>query len=174
MNESFIRRLAVYAGTFDPPTRGHVSVIERAAAIFDEVIVLSAVNPAKRPLFSPEERVAMLRESTRHLPNVCCDHTEDLVVAYARAQGARFLVRGVRGATDADYEIALAHANRALAPEVESVFLPADPRHSEVSSSRLKEMAAAGADITAYCHPGVAQRLFARLIACAEEVVVHE
>jgi pantetheine-phosphate adenylyltransferase len=157
------RRVAVYAGTFDPPTAGHVSVIERAALIFDEVIALSAVNPVKAPLFSTAERIAMLSEAVAHLDNVRCAHTEGLVVEYARAQGARFLVRGVRGATDADYETALAHANRELAPEIETVFLPADRALSEVSSSALKRIAAAGEDVTAHCPRGVAARLRARL-----------
>jgi pantetheine-phosphate adenylyltransferase len=162
-NDQKTARVAIYAGTFDPPTAGHVSVLERAARLFDGVIALSAVNPSKATLFSVTERLAMLAEATAHLANVRCDHTEGLVVAYARAQDARYLIRGVRGATDADYETALAHANRALAPEIETVFLPADAALSQVSSSALKQRAAAGEDVSAYCPPGVAARLTARL-----------
>jgi pantetheine-phosphate adenylyltransferase len=156
-------RIAVYAGTFDPPTRGHLSVLERAAALFDQVLVLVAVNPSKQPLFTPGERVDLLALTTRHLPNVRCDHSEALVVEFARAHQARFLVRGVRGATDADYEAALAHANRALAPEIVTVFLPADAELSAVSSSLLKRMAALGEDIAPHCCPEVADRLRRRL-----------
>jgi pantetheine-phosphate adenylyltransferase len=163
------RRVAVYAGTFDPPTRGHLSVIERATELFDEVHVVCAVNPSKRPCFSLAERLSMLAEATARWPHVRCDATDGLVVDYARRQGARFLVRGVRGATDSDYETALAHANRGLAPEVQTVFLPADPNYSEVSSSRLKEMAARGEDVTAYCPPAVAARLMARLAPAAPQ-----
>ena len=108
-------RLAVYAGTFDPITRGHLSVIERAAPLFDQLIVLCAVNPEKVPLFTLAERLEMITEATCHLPNVRCDASEGWVVEYARRRGAQVLVRGVRGATDADAETALANANLALA-----------------------------------------------------------
>jgi len=162
-------RKAVYAGTFDPPTRGHLSVVERAAALFDEVLVLVAVNPTKQPLFSAAERVDLLAVTTAHLPNVRCAHSDALVVDWARRHQARFLVRGVRGATDADYEAALAHANRALAPEIVTVFLPADAELSAVSSSLLKRMAALGQDLAPYCCPEVAARLRRRLDAPEEE-----
>jgi pantetheine-phosphate adenylyltransferase len=163
------RRVAVYAGTFDPPTRGHLSVVERAARLFDEVVVLCAVNPGKRPLFSPADRVAMLADAVAHLTNVRCDHDKGFVVAYARRIGARYLVRGVRGATDAHEETRLAAQNHGLAPEVETVFLPADPALSEVSSSRLKEMALRGEDLSGHCTPAVAARLVARLVPSPAE-----
>jgi pantetheine-phosphate adenylyltransferase len=163
------RRLAVYAGTFDPVTRGHLSVIARAARLFDRVWVVVAVNPAKRPLFSVEERVQMLVEVTRRWPRVRCASTDRYVVDFARARGAHYLVRGVRGATDADAEIALANMNRALAPELETVFVPADPELSEVSSSRLKALARQGeTELSRYCPPEIVSRLCARVAAEVE------
>lgn len=156
-------RAAVYAGSFDPPTLGHLSVIERAAEVFDQVVVLIAVNPDKQIWFSVAERLEMLLEMTAHLANVRCDHTQGLVVERARTLGARFLVRGVRGATDAEPEGALAAANAALAPEVRTVWLPADPVLSAVSSSALKRMAAAGEDLAAFATARVAEALRARV-----------
>ena len=152
-------RLAVYAGTFDPVTRGHLSVIERAAALFDRLLVVVAVNPEKKPLFSAEERVEMIREVSAPWPNVEATSTEGFVVDLARERGARYLVRGVRSATDVDSEITLANMNHALAPSVETVFIPAHPELSEVSSSKLKELFVAGADVSRYCPPLVLARL---------------
>ena len=154
---------AIYAGTFDPPTHGHRSAVEAAAKIFDQVVVLLAVNPDKQPLFSVDERLAMLRANLAHLPDVSCASTEGYVVEYARAVGATHLVRGLRDATDAVYETKMAQLNRDLAPEVTTLFVPADPELSEVSSSRLKALARAGKDFSAYCSTEVAYALKQRL-----------
>lgn len=156
-------RIAIYAGSFDPITRGHLSVIERGARLFDRLYVLIAVNPAKRALFSMEERLRMIRDATLPWPNVECARTGGLVVDFARDQRARYLVRGVRGCTDAEAEIALADLNRKLAPDIETVFVPAHPGLSEVSSSRLKQLAAGGADLSRYCTPAVAACLKAAM-----------
>jgi len=152
-------RLAVYAGTFDPVTAGHLSVIERAARLFDRLLVVVAKNPGKEPLFCAEERVEMLGEVTKRWPNVESTSTEGFVVDLARERGARYLVRGVRGATDVEGEISLANVNHALAPDIETVFIPAHPGLSEVSSSRLKELASQGVDVSRYCPPEVLARL---------------
>ncbi|MGC4093874.1 MAG: pantetheine-phosphate adenylyltransferase [Polyangiaceae bacterium] len=152
-------KIAVYAGTFDPLTLGHLSVIERAVQLFDELHVLIAENPEKRPLFTLEQRLDFLRDATRELGSVKVASTAGLVVEYARAMGARFLVRGVRGATDAEYEAWLAAADKGLAPEVQTLFLPADPELSRVSSSRLKQLSREGADVSAWATPRVAQAL---------------
>jgi len=151
--------IAVHAGTFDPITRGHLSVIERSAQIFPRSIVLIAVNPLKFPLFSVEQRLSFIRDATRHLPLVEAAAASGLVVEFARSVGARFLVRGIRGASDADYEAELARQNRELAPEIQSIFLPADRELSAVSSSKLKELAHAGQDPSPYCTPLVARAL---------------
>lgn len=160
-------RVAVYAGTFDPITRGHLSVIDRGARLFDRVLVVVALNPSKQPLFSVEERTQMIREATSHWSNVECTKTDGYVVEFARAQGARYLVRGVRGCTDVEGEIALANMNHELAPDIETVFIPAHPELSEVSSSRLKELAIQGMEISRYCPPEIAERLRERLKAAA-------
>jgi pantetheine-phosphate adenylyltransferase len=156
-------RVALYAGTFDPITRGHVSVIERGAQLFDRLLVVVAINPDKRPLFSPDERVEMIRRVIAPWRNVACAATAGFVVELARQVGARYLVRGVRGATDVEAEIALADMNRALAPEIETVFIPAHPGLSEVSSSKLKQLAVTGADVSRYCPPEILPMLLARV-----------
>ena len=154
-------KIAVYAGTFDPVTLGHVSVIRRASELFDRLHVVIAENPAKKPYFSLKERLAFLSDAASDRDNVLVSTTPGLVVDYATALGARVLVRGVRGATDADYEAELAAVNRRLAPAIQTVFLPADPELSKISSSRLKELAAQGMDVSAYTTPAVARALYA-------------
>lgn len=152
-------RSAVYAGTFDPITLGHLSVITRACELFERLYVLIAINPQKQPLFTLPQRLDFIREATAHLPPVEVAAFEGYVVHFARANGATVLVRGVRGATDADYESALAVANLELAPEIQTIFLPAHPELSNVSSSHLKALAAAGGDIRPYCTDAVARAL---------------
>jgi pantetheine-phosphate adenylyltransferase len=155
-------RTAVYAGTFDPITCGHISVIERSSHLFDRLWVVLAVNPEKTPLFSAFERVQMIREVIRW-PNVECASTNGYVVHFAREKGARYLVRGVRTSTDMEGEIELANINYALAPEIETVFVPAHAHLSEVSSSKLKELVHAGLDVSKYCPGPIAERLKERL-----------
>ncbi len=166
-------RIAVYAGTFDPITNGHLSVIERAARLFDRLVVLVAVHPNKSPMFSLAERLTMIRESTGHLANVTVDGTEGLVIAYARDAGAGALVRGIRGASDAEYEIDLAQANWLLAPEVTTLFVAADPSLSEVSSSQLKRLAAQRSDVSRFAPAVVLGRLAARLAPTPREGSFH-
>lgn len=152
-------RQAVYAGTFDPVTFGHLSVVARGLQLFDRLYVVVAVNPGKQPLLALEERVELLREVTLGWPRCRVVGTEGYVVTLARELSCKFLIRGVRGVTDTDAEITLAQLNRQLAPEIETVFVPAHAELSELSSSRLKQLAADGADLTAYCPPKVAARL---------------
>jgi pantetheine-phosphate adenylyltransferase len=166
-------RLAVYAGTFDPVTLGHLSVVERGALLFDRLFLLVAMNPSKRPLFSAAERVDMLREVCARFGNVECAETDGYVVDFARAHDARYLIRGVRSSTDAESEIRLANLNRELAPEIETVFVPAHPELSEVSSSKLKELARSGADTSRYCPPEIVARFRARALECKEEEARH-
>lgn len=154
---------AIYAGSFDPVTLGHLSVVARAAELFDRLWIVIAVNPDKQPLFTIEERAEMLREVTARWPACAVTSTQGYVVELARSLGARYLVRGVRGATDTEAEITLAKLNRQLAPEIETVFVPAHAELSEISSSRLKELARQGADLREFCPEAVATRLRARL-----------
>ncbi len=155
--------IAVYAGSFDPITLGHVSVLRQAASLFGHVRVLVAHNPEKTYLFVPDERVEMVREVVSAMPNVSVDCVEGLVVEYARNIAARFLVRGVRGASDAGFETELAQANRVLAPEITTILLPAEQDVAEVSSSGLKALAARGESLEGFCPPSVARHLRARL-----------
>lgn len=154
---------AIYAGSFDPFTLGHASVVERAAELFSRVTVVVAVNPNKAPMFSPDERVALAQAQLAHLENVDVAHTTGFVVEFARSVGARFMVRGVRSVSDADEELALAALNHQLAPEVETVFLPATPGLDTISSSALKERARRGALLDGLCAPEVAAALRGRL-----------
>lgn len=132
-------RLAVYAGSFDPPTTGHLWMIKQGASIFDRLHVALGVNPEKRSLFSVEERLEMLRESTRDLPNVTVHaFTNQFLVRYAEAVGARFVLRGIRSTTDFEYEKAMRNINGDHAPEVSTVFLMPPRDIAEVSSSFVK------------------------------------
>ncbi len=158
--------IAVYAGSFDPVTAGHLSVVRQAARLFGHVVVVVAVNPNKRSLLRADERMALVREAVRRHPNVTVAHTEGLIVDFAREIGASVLLRGVRGATDAQFETALAQNNRALAPELATLFLPAEAHLAEVSSSGLKERVARGEDVSAFCPPAVAAKLKERLAPC--------
>lgn len=154
--------IAVYAGTFDPITLGHLSVVREAVRLFAHVRVLVAVHPDKTPLFDLEERIGIAREAVGPMPTVSVDGTTGLVVEYARAIGATVLVRGLRGAADAAYETGLAQQNREVAPEIATVMLPSEPRFSVVSSSEVKARAERGEDITAFAPPVVVAHLAAR------------
>ncbi len=155
--------IAVYAGTFDPMTFGHLSVVSQAASIFSFVRVLVADNPDKRVLFTVAQRVALIKECVQRMPNVSVDSTDGFVVTYAQQIGARFLVRGIRGASDATFETTLAQQNRALAADVQTVLLPAESRLSDVSSSALKQAALRGQDLHELCPPNIAAALVQQL-----------
>jgi pantetheine-phosphate adenylyltransferase len=155
-------RRAVCPGSYDPPTVGHLDVIARTAGLFDEVYVAILVNPRKEGLFSVDERVAMLTEITADLPGVRVESFQGLVVDYCRERGAGAMVKGLRGATDYDYELPMAHMNRHLTG-VETLFLPGAPGQVYVSSSLVKEVARGGGDVTAFLPPSVHTRLLERL-----------
>jgi pantetheine-phosphate adenylyltransferase len=156
-------RIGVYAGVFDPITAGHISVIERAARLFDQLFVLVAVNSSKSTLFTMKERLEMIGDAVAELPNVRIAGTNGFVVNFAREHQAKFLVRGLRGVSDIEYETMIANANLELAPEIATIFIPAQPELSEVSSSRLKKLAQSGACISHYCTKMVSDRLIERL-----------
>lgn len=154
--------IAVCPGSFDPVTLGHVDVVTRAAALFEEVVVAVAINPAKQGLFTVDERRALLDEAFAGLDNVRVDAFEGLIVDYCRAQGAATMVKGLRSATDFAFEEPMAQMNRHLTG-VDSVFLITDPAHSFVSSSLVKEVARGGGDVAAFLSPEVHRRLLERL-----------
>ncbi len=142
------KTLAVYPGTFDPITMGHVDIIYRALNLFDTLIIAVAVNASKAPLFSSEERVALIKENFAHEPRIRVEAVKGLVVEYAFREGAIALVRGIRAVSDFDYEFQLALANRKLNREVESVFLMPGFRWIYISSSMLKDIAQNGGDVS--------------------------
>jgi len=154
---------ALYPGTFDPPTNGHVDLIQRGARLFDHLTVAILNNPAKSPLFTTEERVEMLQEVTGSLGNVSIATFDGLMVEFARQQGATAVLRGIRAISDYEYEFQMALMNRRLAPEIETVFLQPAGRYSFVSSRMLKEVASFGGDITGLVPPNVFKRLRARI-----------
>jgi pantetheine-phosphate adenylyltransferase len=139
--------IAVYPGSFDPITNGHLDLIQRALKIFDHIIVAVANNTFKRSLFTIEERMEMIRESLKDYPQVSIDTFEGLLVKYARAKNARAIIRGLRAVTDFEYEFQLAMMNRRLEPEIETVFLMTGLRWVFLSSSILKEAAFHDGDI---------------------------
>ena len=154
---------ALYPGTFDPPTNGHVDLIQRGARIFDELVVAILINPVKNPLFTVAERVEMLQESTRQLENVAIATFEGLMVDFARQIGATAVLRGIRAITDYEYEFQMALMNRRLAPEIETVFLQPAGRYSFVSSRLVKEVVSFGGKVDGLVPANVGKRLVGRI-----------
>ena len=151
-------KVAIYPGSFDPITYGHLDILERALKIFDKVIILVAVNPNKSSRFSLEERVAMIKEATAHL-NVEVDSTEGLSVAYAKEHGATHLIRGLRAVTDFEYEFQLASANDFIDSSIDSVFLMSKQEKSFINSSMIVELHKKGVDVSGLVPPSVIKRL---------------
>ena len=154
---------AIYPGTFDPVTYGHIDLIRRARKIFDEVIVAVAHNPGKGPLFTVEERIQLLRHATRSMRGVVIDHFDSLVVDYVRRKRSRVMVRGLRMLSDFEYEFQMALTNRKLADDVETIFMMPSESYAYVSARLLKEAGAFGADLSAFVPPFVAQALHRKL-----------
>ena len=150
---------AVYPGSFDPITNGHLNIINRASKLYDELIVLVAISPAKKPFFSIEEKVNMIKDSVKDLPNVKVDFYEGLVVDYASKNNVQVLVRGLRAVSDFEYEFQLAAANRFINNEIEMVFFMANSENNFISSSMIKEMSLAGQDVSSLVPPMVTKYL---------------
>lgn len=141
-------KLAICPGSFDPVTNGHVDIIERASKIFDEVIVAVFNNEAKSPLFSVEERMELLRESTKYLPNIIIDSSDHLLMDYAKEKHADAVIRGLRAVSDFEYEMQITSMNKKLNPEIETLFMMTNNRYSFLSSSMIKEAAKYHGDIS--------------------------
>ena len=154
--------VVIYPGSFDPVTNGHLDLILRAARAFDHVVVAALSHDTKRPVFSLEERLEMLREATSHIDNVSVDSFGGLLVDYARARGARLILRGIRAVSDYEYELQMALMNRQLYPELETIFLPADEKYSYLSSRIVKEVSRLGGDVSKHVPDHVAKRLAAK------------
>ena len=153
------KRLALYPGTFDPFTYGHLDIVERALRIFDEVEVTVAVNAGKRALLSTEERCDLIRQCTAHLDGVTVAAFEGLLVDYARRRRAAALVRGLRHVSDFDYEFQMAFANRKLYPEVETVFLMTAEAHALISSPIVRDVHRWGGNLSSFVPPPVEEAL---------------
>jgi pantetheine-phosphate adenylyltransferase len=155
-------RLAVYPGTFDPITNGHADIMRRTLNIFDRVVVALAENVRKAPLFSIDERKAMITDALGHDPRIEIDHFDGLLVDYVKRRKAGVVIRGLRALADFEYEFQLAHMNRHLAPEVETLFLMTSEESFYVSSSLVKEVALMGGDVSRMVPPAVVAALKAK------------
>jgi pantetheine-phosphate adenylyltransferase len=153
---------ALCPGTFDPVTNGHLDIVERASRLFERVVVAVVENPAKEPLFPPEERVTMLKEATSELENVEVESFSGLLVDYAARREAKIIVKGLRAVSDFDYELQMAQMNHHLAG-VETCFVPTSPKWSYLSSSLVKEIAGYGADVRGLVPENVRDRLREKL-----------
>jgi pantetheine-phosphate adenylyltransferase len=163
MTQKHARVVAIYPGSFDPITSGHLDVIERGARLCDRLIVAVLRNESKAPLFSAEERAEMLREVTAHCPNVEVDCFNGLLADYAKQKNARVIVRGIRAISDYEKELQMALMNRRLQPDVETIFLLAGEQYSFISSRMVKEVFKLGGNITGLVPAPVERRLRARL-----------
>ncbi|WP_239254644.1 pantetheine-phosphate adenylyltransferase [Listeria ilorinensis] len=148
---------AICPGTFDPITNGHLDIIERAAEIFDTLYVAVLINSSKKPLFSLEKRMDLIRAATAHLPNVVVESSSGLLVHYAKAKGAKTIVRGLRAVSDFEYEMQIAAMNRTIDSEVETFFMMTNPQYSFLSSSIVKEVAQYQEDVSGLV-PAVVQQ----------------
>jgi pantetheine-phosphate adenylyltransferase len=153
---------AVFPGSFDPPTLGHINLIERAAGIFDELLVVIAENRQKKYLFSTEERVYMLKELLRPFPNVEIFVWDSLIASFMKRQNVRLLVRGVRSVADFDYEFELALMYKTIDPFIETILIPAIPKYFTSRSSSIKELASFHGDVSSMVPPLVAKSLKAK------------
>lgn len=156
-------RKAVYPGSFDPVTFGHLDIIERSAKMSDHLIIGVLNNNSKTPLFSVEERVNMLKSLTKDLPNVEVKSFGGLLVDFVRANQADAVIRGLRAVTDFEYELQIAQTNRVIAPEIDTVFLTTNLKYSYLSSSIVKEIAAYGGEINTFVPASVAERVMKKM-----------
>ena len=158
-----MKTIAVYPGSFDPPTFGHLDIIERSSRVFSRVIVSVAKNIQKDTMFTPAERVSMLRKLTRPFPNVEVDSFRGLLVEYIRVVDAHVVVRGLRAISDFEYEFQMAHMNKKLSPETDTVFMMTGERHSYISSQIAKEIARFGGKVDDLVPPLVRSMVFRKL-----------
>src|SRR6266849_1990349 len=160
-------RTALYAGSFDPVTNGHLDVVRHAARLADRLVLAIGIHPGKAPLFSADERLALVEETCAPITRetgceLACIVFDDLVVTSARREGATLLIRGLRDGTDLDYEMQMAGMNAAMAPEIQTVFLPASPPVRPISATLVRQIAGMGGDVSAFVPAAVAHRLKTR------------
>ena len=155
--------IAIYPGSFDPVTLGHLNIIKRASRCFDRVIVCVMVNSGKHGMFTPDERVDMLRRATARFPNVEVDFSDELLAAYAKRRGAHVVVKGLRAVSDFEQEVQMAVTNRKLNPELETMFLASSEQYTYLSSTVVKELARYGADLTDFVPREIIDEVNARV-----------
>ncbi len=155
--------LCVYGGSFDPVTIGHLDVITRASALFERTIVAVGVHPTRQPMFTVEERLALLREATHSMQGVEISSFDGLLVHYCKRIGARIIVRGLRAASDFEYELQIAHANSDLEPAIDTIFLPTRTNYGFISASLVREIATNGGDVSNYAPPLVREAIAKKL-----------
>lgn len=160
--------VAIYPGTFDPITRGHVDVVERACRMFDQVIVAIATNVKKQPLFDLNKRLTLAQDSLQHLSNVTISGFNQLLVNFAKEHSANVILRGLRAISDFDYEFQLATMNRAIDPDIETLFITPAEQYSYLSSSLIREIAGLGGNIDQFVPDNVAQALY-QVYSCDNE-----
>lgn len=153
---------ALCPGSFDPPTNGHIDVIERAAKHFEGILVAVIANPAKQSLFELEDRKTMLRDALTHVENVTIESFDGLLVDFARAQGINMIIKGLRAVSDFEYELQMAQMNQTLYPDLDTIFMSAQPAWAFLSSSLVKEVARYGGDVESLVPSGVAKALTER------------
>ena len=150
---------AIYPGSFDPVTYGHIDIIERAAKVVDELIIGVLVNSAKNPMFTRDERVALIEESTKHIPNVTVKTFEGLTIEFAKQNGANLIIRGLRAVTDFETEMQIAQTNHSIDPEVDTMFFTTSLEYAFLSSTIVKEVSRYGTDVGKMVPPAVEKAL---------------
>jgi len=155
-------KVAIYAGSFDPPTYGHLDLVDRASKIFPRVVVAIGIHPTRNPTFTVDERLELMRKLAAPFPNVEVDSFGGLLIDYGTRIGARVIVRGLRAATDFEYELQIAHANADLRPEIDTVFLPTRTNYGFISASLVREIASHGGDVSRYAPREVCEALAKR------------
>lgn len=159
MGEGAMKHIAVYAGTFDPVTNGHLDLVERSLRIFGELIVAVAANPKKNPLFPHQERIDMLRELTATYKNITIEGFNGLLIDYVRQKKATAIIRGLRAVSDFEFEMQIALTNRRLCNTIEAVFMMPNEAYSFITSTIVKEVASFGGDVSTFVPPIVLERL---------------
>ena len=159
MTVDVVTTLAVYAGSFDPVTLGHLDLIDRASKLFDQVVVAIGVHPTRKPLFTFEERLALIQGVVAPYANVRVDQFDGLLIHYCKQIGARVIVRGLRAATDFEYELQIAHANADMEPSIDTMFLPTRANYGFISASLVREIASHGGNVSHYAPPSVCEAL---------------
>jgi pantetheine-phosphate adenylyltransferase len=153
------KKIALYPGSFDPITNGHLDVLERASAMFDEVVIAVLKHPEKKSFLTVEQRVELIKNATKDMKNIFVDSFDGLTVEFARQIGAKFLIRGLRTITDFEYEVQLCQTNQVIAPDIDTVFLSTKPQHNFISSSIVRELSKHKTDISKFVPKNVVEYL---------------